>query len=93
MHQHDDKIIFGTYRYYRNISGTFNSATNQALSQYNTHNLSGIRNKTYFCNAIHNGHWAKYCDVLGYWRRRTVCYSGLFTTSLVVTTISFYNVF
>jgi hypothetical protein len=31
-------------------------------------------------------------DVLGYCRRRSVCYSGLFTTSLVVTTISFYNV-
>jgi hypothetical protein len=27
-----------------------------------------------------------------YWRRRSVCYSGLFTTSLVVTTISLYNV-
>jgi hypothetical protein len=31
----------------------------------------------------------KYCNVLGYWRRRSVCYSGLFMTSLVVTTISF----
>jgi hypothetical protein len=31
-------------------------------------------------------------NVLGYWRRRSVCYSGLFATSLVVTTISFYNV-
>jgi hypothetical protein len=27
-----------------------------------------------------------------YWRRRSDCYSGLFTTSLVVTTISVYNV-
>jgi hypothetical protein len=32
------------------------------------------------------------CNALGYWRRRSVCYSGLFTTSLVATTISFYNV-
>jgi hypothetical protein len=32
------------------------------------------------------------CDVLEYWRRRSVSYSGLFTTSLVVTTITFYNV-
>jgi hypothetical protein len=32
------------------------------------------------------------CDVLEYWRRRSVCNSGFFTTSLVVTTISFYNV-
>jgi hypothetical protein len=32
------------------------------------------------------------CNVLGYWRRRSVCYSGLFTTSLVVTTISVYSV-
>jgi hypothetical protein len=29
------------------------------------------------------------CNVLGYWRHRSVCYSGLFTTSLVVATISF----
>jgi hypothetical protein len=28
----------------------------------------------------------------GIWRRRSNCYSGLFTTSLVVTTNSFYNV-
>jgi hypothetical protein len=27
-----------------------------------------------------------------YWRRHSVCYSGLFTTSPVVTTISFFNV-
>jgi hypothetical protein len=33
-----------------------------------------------------------HCNVLGYWRRRSVCYTCLFTTSLVVTTISFYNV-
>jgi hypothetical protein len=32
------------------------------------------------------------CNVLEYRRRHSVCYSGLFTTSLVVTTISFYNV-
>jgi hypothetical protein len=31
------------------------------------------------------------CDVLVYWRHRSVCYTSLFTTSLV-TTISFYNV-
>jgi hypothetical protein len=33
-----------------------------------------------------------YSNVLGYWRRRSICYTCLFTTSLVVTTISFYNV-
>jgi hypothetical protein len=32
------------------------------------------------------------CHVLGYWRHRSVCYTSLFTTSLVVTTISVYNV-
>jgi hypothetical protein len=31
------------------------------------------------------------CNMLEYWRRRSVCYSGLFMTSLVVTTISLYN--
>jgi hypothetical protein len=33
-----------------------------------------------------------YCNVLGYWRHRSVCYTSLLTTSLVVTTASFYNV-
>jgi hypothetical protein len=32
------------------------------------------------------------CNVLGYWRHRSVCYTSLFTTSLVVTTNSVYNV-
>jgi hypothetical protein len=32
-------------------------------------------------------------NVLGYWRHRSVCYTSLFTTSLVVTTVSVYNVF
>jgi hypothetical protein len=32
------------------------------------------------------------CNVLGYWRHRSVCYTSLFTTSLVVTTVSVYNV-
>jgi hypothetical protein len=36
--------------------------------------------------------WIPICNVLGYWRHRSVCYTSLFTTSLVVTTISFYNV-
>jgi hypothetical protein len=29
------------------------------------------------------------CDVLEYWRHCSVCYSGLFSTSQVVTTVSF----
>jgi hypothetical protein len=37
-------------------------------------------------------HVYKYCNMLGYWRCCSVCYTSLFTTSLVVTTISFYNV-
>jgi hypothetical protein len=32
------------------------------------------------------------CNVLGYWRHRSICYISLFTTSLVVITISPYNV-
>jgi hypothetical protein len=32
------------------------------------------------------------CDVLGYWRHRSGLLLPLFTTSLVVTTITFYNV-
>jgi hypothetical protein len=36
--------------------------------------------------------YEKYGDVLGYWRHRSDCYFALFTTSLVVTTITFYNV-
>jgi hypothetical protein len=35
--------------------------------------------------------WTPICNVLGYWRHRSVCYTSLFTTSLVVTTISVYN--
>jgi hypothetical protein len=36
--------------------------------------------------------WTPICNVLGYWRRRSVCYTCLFTTPPVVTTISVYNV-
>jgi hypothetical protein len=36
--------------------------------------------------------WTPICNVLGYWRHRSVCYTSLFTTSLVVTTFSVYNV-
>jgi hypothetical protein len=36
--------------------------------------------------------WTPICNMLGYWRHRSVCYTYLFTTSLVVTTISVYNV-
>jgi hypothetical protein len=36
--------------------------------------------------------WTPICNVLGYWRHRSVCYTSLFTTSLVVITISVYNV-
>jgi hypothetical protein len=32
------------------------------------------------------------CNVLGYWRHRSVCYASLFTTPLVVTTISVNSV-
>jgi hypothetical protein len=32
------------------------------------------------------------CNLLGYRRRRSICYTCLFTTSLVVTTISVYSV-
>jgi hypothetical protein len=32
------------------------------------------------------------CNVPGYWRHRSVCYTCLFTTPLVVTTISVYSV-
>jgi hypothetical protein len=32
------------------------------------------------------------CNLLGYWWHRSVCYASLFPTSLVVTTISVYNV-
>jgi hypothetical protein len=51
--------------------------------------------KPTFCTAGCWGTWPLLntkCDVLGYWRRLSLCYSGLFTTSLVVTTVSFYNV-
>jgi hypothetical protein len=36
--------------------------------------------------------WTPICNVLGYRRHRSVCYTSLFTTSLVSTTVSFYNV-
>jgi hypothetical protein len=36
--------------------------------------------------------WTPVCNVLGYWWHRSVCYTSLFTTSLVVTTISVYSV-
>jgi hypothetical protein len=36
--------------------------------------------------------WTPICNVLGYWRRRWVCYTSLITTPLVVTTISVYSV-
>jgi hypothetical protein len=36
--------------------------------------------------------WTPICNVLGYWRHRSVCYTPLFTTPLVVTTVSGYNV-
>jgi hypothetical protein len=36
--------------------------------------------------------WTPICNVLGYWRHRSDCYTSLFTTPLVVTTISVYNV-
>jgi hypothetical protein len=43
-----------------------------------------------FCVTYH--FWTPLCNVLGYWRHRSVCYTSLFTTSLIVITISFYNV-
>jgi hypothetical protein len=36
--------------------------------------------------------WTLICNMLGYWRHRSICYTSLFTTPLVVTTISVYNV-
>jgi hypothetical protein len=36
--------------------------------------------------------WTPKCNVLGYWRHHSVCYTSLFTTPLVVTTISVYSV-
>jgi hypothetical protein len=35
--------------------------------------------------------WTPVCNVLGYWRHHSVCYSSLFTTPLVITTISVYS--
>jgi hypothetical protein len=35
--------------------------------------------------------WTPICNVLGYWRHRSICYTSLFTTPLV-TTISVYSV-
>jgi hypothetical protein len=36
--------------------------------------------------------WTPICNVLGHWRHRSICYTSLFTTPLVVTTISVYSV-
>jgi hypothetical protein len=36
--------------------------------------------------------WTPICNVLGYWRHHSICYTSLFTTSLVVITISVYSV-
>jgi hypothetical protein len=36
--------------------------------------------------------WTPVCNAQVYWRRRSVCYTSLFTTPLVVTTISVYSV-
>jgi hypothetical protein len=36
--------------------------------------------------------WTQICNVLGYRRHHSICYTSLFTTPLVVTTISVYNV-
>jgi hypothetical protein len=36
--------------------------------------------------------WTLICNVLGYWRHHSICYTSLFTTPLVVTTVSGYNV-
>jgi hypothetical protein len=36
--------------------------------------------------------WTPICNLLGCWRHCPICYTSLFTTSLVVTTISVYNV-
>jgi hypothetical protein len=44
----------------------------------------------YVCVICHI--WTPICNVLGYWRHRSVCYTSLFTTTLVVTTISVYSV-
>jgi hypothetical protein len=35
--------------------------------------------------------WTPVCNVLGSWRHHSVCYIPLFTTPLIVTTISVYN--
>jgi hypothetical protein len=35
--------------------------------------------------------WTPICDVLSYWRHRSVCYISLFTTSLVVITIFLFT--
>jgi hypothetical protein len=38
------------------------------------------------------GHcWTPICTVLGYWWHRSICYTCLFTTPLVINTISGYN--
>jgi hypothetical protein len=36
--------------------------------------------------------WTPICNVLGYWWHRSICYTRLFTTPLLVATISGYNV-
>jgi hypothetical protein len=36
--------------------------------------------------------WTPICNVLGYWRHRSISFTSLFTTPLVVTTISLYSV-
>jgi hypothetical protein len=33
--------------------------------------------------------WTPICNVLGYWRHRSICYTSLFSTPVVVTTIFF----
>jgi hypothetical protein len=36
--------------------------------------------------------WTLICNLWGYWRHHLICYTSVFTTPLVVTTISVYSV-
>jgi hypothetical protein len=59
-----------------------------------TNDCVGIVSKTFpngiYCTVF--GHsWTPICNLLGYRRHHSICYTYLFTTLLVVTTISVYN--
>jgi hypothetical protein len=69
---------------YCNVMGVFNSimTPNVQCLPY----LTTLRYVYVICHF-----WTPVCNVLGYWRHHSVCYTPLFTTPLVVTTISVYN--